>query len=190
MIEFIKKYKYLLIIILLLIILGMYMLLRGEEKMNLEVNLEVKSSAFINGGRIPIKYTGIGEDISIPLKFGTIDTKGKSIVIIMDDPDAPFGTFTHWMIWNIPTSITSIPEGISHDLVVNTLDGAIQGKNDFGTIGYKGPNPPSGTHNYRIKVYVLDRLLEINNNISKKELESVMKDYIIQYGLLEGKFSK
>jgi hypothetical protein len=186
MINLIKKYKYIIVLLCIIIIVVIFLLPKGEEE-NMEITLDVTSPAFKNGGNIPIKYTGRGDDISIPLEFNNVISDAKSIAIIMDDPDAPFGTFTHWLIWNIPIT-ESIQENVPKNEKV--LNGAIQGKNGFGKIGYMGPNPPSGTHTYRIKVYVLDTLLDLDSNASKNTLESAIKDHILQYGLLEGKFSK
>jgi Raf kinase inhibitor-like YbhB/YbcL family protein len=188
----IKKYKYLFIslciILCIAIISVIYIYLKGDEKM--DTTLNVTSLAFKNGSNIPIKYTGRGEDISIPLEFNNVNPKGKYIAIIMDDPDAPSGTFTHWLIWNILSTIKNIPENIPNDKEVSSLDGALQGKNGMGNIGYMGPNPPYGTHTYRIKVYVLDSLLNLKAGSSKEALESAIKGHTIQTGLLEGKFSR
>jgi Raf kinase inhibitor-like YbhB/YbcL family protein len=189
MLKKVMKYKYLLIILFIIIIAIIYILLKGGDEMNLEVNLDVSSSAFKNGDTIPIKYTGQGEDISIPLEFNDVVSSGKSITIIMDDPDAPFGTFTHWLIWNIPATLKSINENYPHEQIIPLMN-IVQGKNDFGTVGYKGPNPPSGTHTYQIKVYVLDCRLDYDYDASKEDLEKTMEGHILQYGLLEGKFSK
>ncbi len=187
-----KKYKYLFIILLVIIATVVGILtshISRKEDIKMDNTLNITSSAFKNKDYIPSKYTGQGKDISIPLEFNNID-EGKSIAIIMDDPDAPFGTFTHWLIWNIPISTTKIPENISTDNVVSSLGGAIQGKNDFGKIGYKGPNPPSGTHNYKIKVYVLDIFLNLLAGSSKGALEGAINGHVLHTGLLEGKFSK
>lgn len=163
-----------------------FIFLRGGTKV--ENSLVVKSKAFKDSGFIPVKYTGIGEDISIPLEFSDVSSSGKSIAIIMDDPDAPtVKSFVHWLIWNIPIKVNSISENISY---TNEIDGAIQGKNDFGKIGYKGPNPPSGVHTYKIKVYVLDSILQLKEGASKESLEEAMKGHIIQTGLLNGKYKK
>lgn len=197
-----NKYIILIITLCLISIAVIYIMVKGSDKMEPtleddttedveeEVSFSVSSPAFKNGDSIPVKYTGRGEDVSIPLEFSNIDKSSKSIAIIMDDPDAPSGTFTHWLIWNIPSTITSIPENIPTDKVVSSLGDAIQGKNDFGRIGYKGPNPPSGTHTYRIKIYVLDSFLDLESNASKEDIENVMEGHILQSGLLEGKFSK
>jgi Raf kinase inhibitor-like YbhB/YbcL family protein len=192
------KYKYIFIILGIIIVSIIYINSKGDIKMNNtskdnvkeEVKFYVTSPAFKNGDYIPSKYTGHGEDISIPLEFNNIILTGKSIAIIMDDPDAPTAVpFVHWLIWNIPTSITKILENIPDDSEIASLGGAIQGENDFGNIGYGGPNPPSGTHTYRIKVYVLDCLIDLKRGSSKESLENAMKGHILQSDLLEGKFS-
>jgi Raf kinase inhibitor-like YbhB/YbcL family protein len=155
-----------------------------------EPSFEVTSPAFKNGDYIPDKYTGHGENISIPLVFNNVSSSGKSITVIMDDPDAPTTTpFVHWLIWNIPASITEIPEGIPNSKEVSILNGAIQGKNDFGKTGYMGPNPPSGTHTYKIKVYVLDFFLNLGSDSSKEDIENEINGHILDSYLLEAKFS-
>jgi Raf kinase inhibitor-like YbhB/YbcL family protein len=157
----------------------------------LKTNLEIISPAFRNGGVIPVKYTGKGEDISLPLIFGPIACNAVSIAIIMEDPDAPMGTFTHWLIWNIPAIFNIIPEGIPHEAVVFPLCCAFQGRNDFGRIGYGGPLPPPGPpHTYRIKVYVLDTFINIMPGADKLTLEEAMKGHLLQFGMLRGKFGQ
>ncbi|MGI6329551.1 MAG: YbhB/YbcL family Raf kinase inhibitor-like protein [Bacilli bacterium] len=151
--------------------------------------MQLISPAFNNGEFIPIKYTGLGEDLSIPLIFKDLNPLGKSIALIMDDPDAPREEpFVHWVIFNIPSSILKIPEGIPTNNKVLSLEGAIQGKNDAGKIGYIGPNPPSGVHTYKIKAYLLDSFLDLKEGVLKKDLEKEMQDHIISKALLEGKF--
>lgn len=155
-----------------------------------EDNLCVSSDAFENGGTIPIRYTGRGEDKSPSLKLGTIMNGAKSIAVIMDDPDTPIGTFTHWVIWNIPSTVNDIPEGISREKTLSSLGNACQSKNGYLTTGYRGPKPPRGigTHTYRLKVYVLDTELKLRSNAGKKLLLRAMKGHIIQYGILTGRF--
>lgn len=155
----------------------------------MSINLEVISPAFVNNGFIPIKYTGLGENISPPLIFKNIIYNSKSIAIVMDDPDAPSRIFIHWVIWNIPSAFFTIPEGIPNEAVVYALGGAQQGRNDFGNLGYGGPLPPSGElHNYRIKVYVLDTFLPVNPGADILTLENAMNNHVIQFGILKGKF--
>lgn len=153
------------------------------------VNLQVTSTAFENDGYIPIKYTGKGENISPPLKLDTITSEAKTIAIIMDDLDHPLGTFNHWVIWNIPAELSNIPEGIPREVIVPSLGEAIQGKSRYGgKHWYRGPLPPFGTHKYIFKAYVLDRVLNLNSNANKAELLEAMRDHILQYGTLTGKF--
>ena len=186
-----KKYKYIFLIIILIIIILLFLIFKGEFKMNKNnEKLEVISSAFNNEDYIPDKYTGYGIDVSIPLEIKNINSSGKSIIIIMDDPDAPTSKpFVHWLIWNIPANITNIPEAIPNSEKVNILNEAIQGKNDFKTIGYKGPIPPSGIHTYRINVYILDCFLKIDSNSTREELENAMKNHILQSSIIKGKVS-
>ena len=193
MFKIIVKYRFLFVIFCIVIILFIYIFMKGNFEMKNvkkeKFNFVVTSSAFDND-YILSKYTADGEDISIPLKFENIGCNGKTIAIIMDDPDAPStNPFVHWLIWNIPTTITEIPENISTSAKVESLNGAIQGKNDFGKFGYKGPNPPSGIHNYRINVYVLDIYLNLDSNASRNDLENNMQDHIIESSLLEGKYT-
>ena len=143
-------------------------------------DLKVTSNAFEDGDMIPQKYTKDGKDISPPLTIKGISTEGESIAVIMDDPDAPVGTFTHWLIWNIPNEINNIPEGVHQDKEVVSLNGAIQGLNDFGEIGYRGPAPPSGVHNYHFKVYVLDQKLDLPYDVTKNELVEEVEKHMLQ----------
>lgn len=164
--------------------------LRKEKEDDPEVNLSVSSDAFENGGIIPKRYTGRGEDISPSLKFGSVRAEANSIAIIMDDPDTPIGTFTHWVVWNIPAHICFIPEGLPKEKTISLLGNACQGKNGFFFTGYMGPKPPEGfgSHTYRFKVYVLDTKLALSGNTGKKRLLRAMKGHIIQYGILTGRF--
>ncbi|AEA47793.1 YbhB/YbcL family Raf kinase inhibitor-like protein [Archaeoglobus veneficus] len=138
----------------------------------------------------PEKYTCNGEDVSPPIAIEGVSKEAKSIAIIMDDPDAPLGTFTHWVIWNIPANITSIPESIPPEPVVKEPISAVQGKNDFGRIGYGGPCPPSGVHNYKIKVYILDTFLNLDPGATKEELENAMKGHILQYAVVTASYGR
>jgi len=114
----------------------------------------------------------------------------KSIAITMEDIDTPIGVITHWLLWNIPSTINEIPENIPHTKIIDSLGGTYQGKGIFGKLGYLGPNPPSGTHRYIFKVYGLDTLLDLKPGSNKKALLKAIEGHIIQYGLLQGKFTK
>ncbi|HDH44978.1 MAG TPA: YbhB/YbcL family Raf kinase inhibitor-like protein [Thermococcus sp.] len=158
----------------------------GGEKMDLKV-----SSVFGENEFIPSKYTCEGIDVSPPLRLEGLSDKAVSIAIIVDDPDAPIGTFTHWVAWNIPPT-EEIPEDIPKEKVVETPIKVIQGRNDFGRIGYNGPCPPRGhgVHHYHFKVYVLDTTLDLKPGASKRELEKAMEGHVIQFGELVGLYER
>lgn len=168
-----------------------YIRTTNRDYINPPVNLVVTSKSFQDGGNIPVKHTGRGEDISPPLELGTIDTEAKTIAIIMDDMDHPLGLYNHWVIWNIPASFISIPEGIPRKEIVSSLGNAIQGKSGYGgKHWYRGPLPPFGTHKYIFKVYVLDTVLDLDNDANKVELQKAMEGHVLQYGTLTGKFGR
>lgn len=153
--------------------------------------MKLSSSAFENGKEIPAKYTCDGEDVSPPLSVEEADSGAESLALVVDDPDAPGGVFDHWIIWNISADTDSIPEGIPTDEVVESLDGAIQGKNDFGAIGYRGPCPPRGpAHRYRFKLYALDTTLDLKPGSSKGELEKLIEEHVIEEVGLTGKYAR
>ena len=142
--------------------------------------LSIASSAFGNKKFIPSKYSCDGENISPPLAIGSIPEKAKSLAIILDDPDAPLRTWTHWVLWNIPPS-AKVNEGNAP---------GTQGINDFGQNHYGGPCPPSGTHRYLFKVYALDDVLELNSSARKADLEKAMSGHIIAFGELTGLYKR
>src|SRR3989339_549945 len=141
----------------------------------------VKSTAFKNGGIIPKKYTCSGENISPPLSWSSVPDGTMSLALICDDPDAPGGTFVHWVIFNIPPDVQELEGGIETG-TEELEDGTIQGTNDFGEIGYGGPCPPSGTHRYYFKLYALDTQLDLDSESGKPELISAMKGHILAKG--------
>lgn len=152
-------------------------------------NLTVLSTAFENGGTIPKRHTGRGEDISPDLSFGPLDNKAESIAILMDDLDFPFGVFNHWIIFDIPASITSVPEGVPRGETVASLGNAVQGRSEYGGKHYyRGPLPPFGTHKYVFRVYVLDTFLSLDPGANKSALLTAMEGHILQYGTLTGSF--
>jgi len=136
------------------------------------------------------KEAAKGEDKSPPLQITGVDSLAKSIAIIADDPDIPipFLSFTHWVVYNIPPNFTVIEEGIAREEIIKSLDGALQGKNGYGKIGYTGPEPPFGTHTYRFMIYTLDTVLDLKPGATRKQLEKAMEGHILQTGLLEGEF--
>ena len=148
------------------------------------------TSVFKNKELIPIQYTADGEDISPPLTISGVSEEAESIAIIMEDPDAPGQTFTHWLIWNIPASINNIPKNIPPEKNVELLGNALQGENDFGKIGYGGPAPPSGTHRYIFKIFVLKKMLNTKAGSNKSRLLKDINGFVLQHNRLTAKYSR
>ena len=147
------------------------------------------SSAFKEGDMIPKKYTCQGPDVSPDLSWGASPNGTQSIALIMDDPDAPVGTWVHWVIFNISPNNTSLPEGVPTDAELKI--GAIQGRNDFRKFGYGGPCPPHGlAHQYRFTIYALDKSLDLNPGASKKQLIDAIKGHILAQGQLIGTYQR
>jgi Raf kinase inhibitor-like YbhB/YbcL family protein len=144
--------------------------------------IKITSSAFQEGGNIPSKFTCDGSDTSPPLHITGVPAGAKSLVLIADDPDAPGGLFTHWLIWNIPPQTSSIPEG-------NATNG-MQGTNDFGKSGYRGPCPPPGTHRYSFKIFALDRYVYLGPGAMGAEVDKAMKGHVVAQGELIGRYAR
>ena len=145
--------------------------------------MKISSSAFANNSFIPSKYTCDGQDINPSLKIENVPAEAKSLVLIVDDPDAPMGTWVHWTVWNINPETTEILE--------NSLPKeAVEGMTDFGKPGYGGPCPPSGTHRYFFKIYALDRILALEKGSSLEKLEEEMKDHILDKAQLIGFYQR
>jgi len=159
-----------------------------SEERSRDMAISVSSSAFKEGGMIPAKYTCDGNDLSAPLAWSGIPEGTKSIAVISDDPDAPVGTWVHWVMWNIPAAAIGLEEGVSAK--PQLPDGSRQGLSDFGRPGYGGPCPPSGTHRYYFKVYALDTMLDLPSNARKADLVKAMKGHILAEGQLMGKYSR
>ncbi len=161
------------------------------DRFSMPANLEVKCDAFVNGGNIPARYTGKGEDVSPSLILEEISDNAVSISVIMDDLDFPLGTYNHWVIWNIPAEFDVIPEAVPKETIVTSLGNAVQGKSHYGGKHYyRGPLPPFGSHTYVFKVFVLDTLLDLDSNAGKSELMKAMDGHILQYGTLTGEYSQ
>ena len=144
--------------------------------------MKITSSAFQEGAIIPSKFTCDGADTSPPLQIADVPSGAKSLALIVDDPDAPSGLFTHWMVWNISPQTNIIGEG-------STPQG-VQGTNDFGKSGYGGPCPPSGMHRYYFKIFALDKTLDLPPGAKRKELDKAMNGHVIAQGQLMGRYSK
>jgi Raf kinase inhibitor-like YbhB/YbcL family protein len=132
-----------------------------------------RTSAFTHGESIPDKYTCEGEDRSPELTIADVPDDAAALAVVVDDPDAPAGTFTHWLLWNVPADTVEIEEGVSRTEEVPSLDGALQGENDFGDVGYRGPCPPEGDdpHEYRFTLYVLDEELDADSGVPRPEVQ-------------------
>lgn len=142
--------------------------------------LKLMSPVFEDGEVIPEKYTCEGEDKNPPLKIEEIPEGTKTLALIVDDPDAPVGTFVHWVVWNIEPA-----EEIAEDSVPGQ-----QGENNFGKVQYGGPCPPSGEHRYFFKLYALDAELELPQGSTKDDLKRAMEKHIIEQATLMGRFSR
>jgi Raf kinase inhibitor-like YbhB/YbcL family protein len=151
--------------------------------------LSVRSSAFGDNQRIPVKYTADGDDMSPPLQWSEIPEGVAEYALIVEDPDAPRGTVTHWVIYGIPGSYDHLDDGVPQ---VEELDnGAMQGKNTRGEIGYMGPSPPKGKpHRYKFTLYALDAKLNLPAGITKEELQKAMQGHIISEGELTGIYGR
>lgn len=147
--------------------------------------MKLLSSAFGNFEDIPAKYTAEGEDISPPLRWQGSPSGTKSFTLICDDPDAPHGTWDHWVLYNIPPKQHVLAEGLDR------LTGGIQScLNSWGNKGYGGPNPPSGTHRYFFRVYALDTILQLPENATKATLLNAMNSHILAEASLVGRYQR
>lgn len=145
--------------------------------------IQISSSAFTQNGSIPAKYTCDGLDVSPPLMIENVPPGAKSLALIVDDPDAPAGTWVHWVVWNIEPSAKEIKED-------SLPAGAQEGMSDFRKRGYGGPCPPSGTHRYFFKLYALDITLNLGPNTTKALLEQAIKRHIVAQSDLIGRYKR
>lgn len=149
------------------------------------MTIEVTSAAFNHGQAIPSRYTCDGQDISPALAWRNVPPGTVSQVLIMDDPDAPRGTWVHWVIFNIPSEATSLPEASG-----TIPGGGVDGNNSWKRTGYGGPCPPSGTHRYFFKLYALDTLLDLSPGVTKGQVERAMEGHILDQGELMGTYKR
>ena len=152
-------------------------------------DMQLTSSAFTEGGSIPAEFTCEGKDISPPLKWSGAPARAKSLALIVDDPDAPAGTWVHWVLYNLPASTSELPENASRPPSI--LGSAAQGLNDFRRSGYGGPCPPPGKpHRYFFKLYALDSELSLRRGSTKKDLEKAMQGHILTQAQLMGTYKR
>ena len=154
------------------------------------MNIPITSDAFREGEAIPTKYTCDGNDISPALRWSDIPPNTKSFALICEDHDAPLGVFTHWVLYNLPPTITELPEGVSAE--GRLANGAIQGRNDFKRIGYGGPCPPpkDGAHRYFFRLYALDAELQLQAGARREEIVLAMEGHVLATGHLMGAYQR
>ncbi len=145
--------------------------------------LKMTSSAFKDNGMIPKQYTCDGKDMNPSLSIEGVPPGVKSLALIVDDPDAPVGTWVHWVVWNIDPAVGEIREG-------TVPQGAVQGMNDFKRTSYGGPCPPSGTHRYFFKLYALDTVLNVSTGATKAQLEQAMKGHVTAQAQIVGLYKR
>lgn len=147
------------------------------------MSIQLSSSAFKDGETIPKKYSCDGENLSPPLSWGELPQGTRSLALIMDDPDAPVGTFVHWVLFDLPADLSGFPEG--------GPAGGTDGTNSTRKGGYTGPCPPRGSiHRYYFKLYALDQLLSLETGATKAEVEQTMRDHVLGQGQLMGRFGR
>ena len=145
--------------------------------------MKITSQAFVDGAYIPAKYTCVGEGINPPLQWSQVPVNTKSLVLIGDDPDAPSGVFSHWILWNIPVHICELAE---NSIPVE----AVVGVNSGETNKYFNPCPPSGVHHYRFKLFALDTILFLSVGSNQTDLEKAMAGHILDQAIMVGLFEK
>jgi Raf kinase inhibitor-like YbhB/YbcL family protein len=156
--------------------------------------IEVTSTAFKQGQTIPKRHTGEGEDLSPPLAWSGVPAAARELVLVVDDPDAPGGTWDHWVLYGIPADRTSLPEGVGKQPQPREPAGAAQGPNSWGEtdLGYRGPMPPPGhgTHHYHFHLYALDAPLKLPPGVNKSQLLKKIQGHVLAEGELMGVYSR
>ena len=152
------------------------------------MTLEMTSTAFSEGGMIPELYTCDGTDVSPDLSWTGVPEETQSLALICDDPDAPVGTWVHWVLFDIPAGEKGIPSKVAPDATLP--NGAKHGTNDFRRLGYGGPCPPGGTHRYFFKLYALDTVLNLGSGATKTQVEDAMQGHILAEAQLMGNYQR
>jgi Raf kinase inhibitor-like YbhB/YbcL family protein len=150
--------------------------------------LQVESAAFVDGETIPVQYTCDGQGTSPPLSWAEPPAGTQSLALILDDPDAPVGTFVHWVLFNLPPATRSLPEGVPPG---EQAEGGLQGTNNANRQGFNGPCPPKGsTHRYFFKIYALDTTLDLQAGASKADVEKAMAGHVLAQGQIVGQYGR
>jgi Raf kinase inhibitor-like YbhB/YbcL family protein len=183
------------LLLLIIAVLAAWVLLRRSASRKDIVDartvpvLVVASSSFADGGTIPSKFTCDGGDVSPQISFTVPPAGTKSFALIVDDPDAPAGSFVHWVVFNLPATLRDLPEGASARAEIMQV--AVQGKNDFDKNGYGGPCPPgSNPHHYSFRVYALDTTLELPEGSTKREVAQAATGHVVAEGKLIGLYKR
>ena len=153
------------------------------------MKIDVTSTAFQEGQPIPAQYTADGKDVSPPLRFGGVPAGTRSLALVCEDPDAPRGTWSHWVLFNLPADAGGLPEGVPPEAKLS--GGAAQGTNDFRKVGYGGPSPPPGKpHRYFFKLYALDTPLALPAGTTRQQLQSAVQGHVLAEGQLMGTYGR
>lgn len=152
----------------------------------------LRSAAFSEGDSIPRKYTNDGDDVSPPLSVAGVPDDADTLTLIVDDPDAPSGSFYHWLLWNVPADTSEIPEGINQARRVPELGDAHQGTNGFGELGYRGPRPPKedGPHTYRFTLYAVDGSLNVQAGARYPQVDEALSGSVVATARLTGEYDR
>lgn len=164
---------------------------RREYLVREGVRFTLSSPAFSDGERIPVKYTCDGDDVSPPLGWEGAPPEARSFMLIMYDPDAPVGTFIHWVLYDIPASVNALPEAVPRTAVVEGL--GVQGRNDFGSLGYGGPCPPPGDkpHRYFFALHALNvERLGLEPGATAATVLEKAKQHVVGHAVLMGTYSR
>jgi hypothetical protein len=154
----------------------------GILNINAASSISITSPSFEAAGDIPAKFTCHGTNVSPELQISSVPNEAKSLVLIVDDPDAPRGLFTHWIVWNIDPKTIRVAEN-------SAPTAGVQGTNDFSKRNYGGPCPPFGTHRYFFKIFALDTKLELKSSARRAELDAAMRGHVLAQGELMGRYS-
>ncbi len=161
---------------------------QNQNQLQSTKDIKLTSTAFKEGESIPHQYTCDGVNVSPPLEWSGVPKSAKTVAMIADDPDAPSGTWVHWIVYNLPAENIGMVENLPAS--ENLKAGGLQGKNDFGNVGYTGPCPPSGTHRYFFKIYALDGELALKARATKPEVEKAMEGHVVAQGQLMGTYRR
>jgi hypothetical protein len=152
------------------------------------MGFQIESDVFEAGGPIPSKFSCDGQDVSPPLTWNGVPQGANSLALVMEDPDAPAGIWVHWVLYNIPVSLSGLPEGVPAEQELS--NGSLSGLNSWRRSGYGGPCPPGGTHRYFFRLYALDQVLDLGAGATKEHLSEAMQGHILGQTEIVGTYSR